>query len=121
MTTTSPEPVSAPSTVPPGPAAPGAADGGVVAVTDPDQRERRGRRWLIWSFLLCPCHLPLTLGVLGAVLGGTAVGPLVKANGLTIGIGLTLIYAVGVGIGLRHIHQANKDRNCADGACDLAG
>ena len=29
--------------------------------------ERRGRWWLVASFLACPCHLPITLGVLGAV------------------------------------------------------
>lgn len=85
----------------------------------PVDRERRGRRWLIWSFLLCPCHLPVTLGVLGAILGTSAFGGLVARNHLAIGILLTSIYAVGLFIGLRHIRAADKDADCANGSCDL--
>lgn len=84
---------------------------------EPDARERLGRRWLIWSFILCPCHLPITLGVLGVVFGGSAFGAVIKSNGLGIGIALTSLYAIGLTIGLRHIHTANKDRNCSDGSC----
>ena len=36
--------------------------------------ERRGLWWLLWSFLLCPCHLPVSLGVLTALLAGTSIG-----------------------------------------------
>ena len=97
------------------------------SVTEPDigtppssaERERRGRRWVVWSFILCPCHLPITLGVLGTVFGGSAIGPLVARNGLSIGIGVSALYAVGLGIGLRHIHLANKDVDCSTGECEI--
>ena len=83
------------------------------------ERERRGRRWVVWSFILCPCHLPVTLGVLGTVFGGTAFGPLIARNGWTVAIVLTAIYAVALGIGLRHVHLANKGIDCSSGECEL--
>lgn len=49
----------------PTPAGSTAGQGGNAA-TD---LERRGRWWLVASFLACPCHLPITLAVLGTVLG----------------------------------------------------
>ena len=82
-------------------------------------REKRGRRWVVWSFILCPCHLPVTLGVLGTVFGGSAFGPLIARNGLSIGLGISAVYAVGLGIGLRHIHLANKDIDCSTGECTI--
>ena len=33
-----------------------------VPEAEPVDRERRGRRWLVVSFLFCPCHLPLIMG-----------------------------------------------------------
>lgn len=85
----------------------------VVSMPTADDREQRGRRWLIWSFILCPCHLPITLGVVGVVFGGSALGTLVSQNQWGVGLALTAIYAVGLAIGLRHVHAANKLRSCA--------
>ncbi len=84
---------------------------------DPGERERRGRRWLIWSFIFCPCHLPLSMGVLAAIFGGTAFGALVGRNTLGAGLVLGAIYAIGVGIGFRHIRAATAGRKCRDGEC----
>ena len=44
----------------------------------PGPLERRGRRWIFGSFAFCPCHLPLTLGILVTVFGGTAAGALLR-------------------------------------------
>ena len=84
-----------------------------------DELERRGRRWLIWSFILCPCHLPITMAVLATVLGGSAFGAVVQRNTLMVGLVVGSIYAVGVAIGLRYVRQATKDRDCASGSCDV--
>jgi len=52
------------------------------------QAENRGMLWIVGGFILCPCHLPLTLAALGAALAGTAVGAMLRdqvvASGLTI-------------------------------------
>ncbi len=87
------------------------------AGVDPGDRERRGRRWLIWSFIFCPCHLPISMGVFAAIFGGTAFGALISRNTLGVGLALGTIYAIGVGIGFRHIRAATADRDCRDGEC----
>jgi hypothetical protein len=92
-----------------------------LAVYDPDRRgggagvvlERRGRMWLIWSFLLCPCHLPLTLGVLTAVLAGTSAGAVLREHVWVAGVLITATWVVGTGYGFRLIRQAQR----AGGAC----
>ena len=89
------------------------------AAPDPDARERQGRRWLIWSFIFCPCHLPISMGVLAAIFGGTAFGTLVSRNTLGVGLAFGAVYAVGVGIGFRHIRAATTGRNCRDGECTV--
>lgn len=77
--------------------------------------ERRGRKWLIWSFLFCPCHLPLSLGVLGAVLAGTSVGTLLRDHVWIAGTIISVTWLVGTGYGLRLIRQAER----ANGACPI--
>lgn len=86
---------------------------------DPLARERRGRRWLMWSFIFCPCHLPLSMAVLATIFGGSAFGALVDRNTIGVGIIFGLIYAGGVAIGFRHLRAATKGADCAAGECDL--
>ena len=77
--------------------------------------EQRGRWWLIGSFLLCPCHLPLTLGVLFAVLGGTSLGAFFRDNAWVAGGLITFAWVLGTGYGFRLIRQAQR----AGGACPV--
>lgn len=77
--------------------------------------ERRGRWWLIWSFLLCPCHLPLSLGMLGAVLAGTSLGAVLRDHAWVAGTLITLTWVAGTGYGFHLIRQAQR----ADGSCPL--
>ncbi len=82
--------------------------------------ERRGRMWLLWSVIVCPCHLPLTMGLLGAVLGGTTFGALVARNALGVGLVFGTLYIIGLVIGFRHLREAAKGKNCSDGVCEIA-
>jgi mercuric ion transport protein len=70
--------------------------------------ERRGRWWLAVSFLACPCHLPLTLAVLGSVLGGTAVGALLRDNTLLAGTVIGLVWLAGTARGFVLIRRAQR-------------
>lgn len=79
--------------------------------------ERRGRAWLLWSFLLCPCHLPLTLGVLIAVLAGTSVGVALRDHVWVAGTLISVLWAIGTGYGFRLIRRAEQ----ANGTCPLPG
>lgn len=78
--------------------------------SDPTARrhEKRGRRWLVVSYLLCPCHLPVTLALLGAGLGGTTLGAAITGNALRVGIVLTVAYAVVLWRGFRQIRWAKS-------------
>ena len=70
--------------------------------------ERQGRRWLAWSFLFCPCHLPLTLGVLATVLGGTALGAVLRDRlWLAAGV-VTAAWVAGTARGFLLIRRAQR-------------
>lgn len=57
------------------------------------------------GFLFCPCHLPVTLPLLGAWLGGTAFTGIVSANiGLVTGVSTVLFIGFLV-LGWRLISQ----------------
>ena len=91
----------------------------VPAVIDPEARERRGRQWLIWSFIFCPCHLPVSMAVLAAVFGGTAFGTLLGRNTVGVGIIFALIYAAGVAVGFHHLRAAAAGKDCGAGSCEI--
>jgi mercuric ion transport protein len=82
--------------------------------------ERRGRAWLLWSFIVCPCHLPFTIALLGTVFGGTAFGTVVTSNTLGVGLFFGALYAVGLAIGFRHLRAATRGIDCSDGSCEIA-
>lgn len=77
--------------------------------------EKRGRLWLLVSFLACPCHLPLTLGILAVVLGGTAVGAVLRDHAVLAGIIIAAVWVAGTGRGLWLIRQAERN----GGACTV--
>jgi mercuric ion transport protein len=64
-------------------------------VATPSQLENRGMAWVIGAFVFCPCHLPLTLGVLALLLGGTAAGALLRAHPYLAGMVVTALWAAG--------------------------
>ena len=83
-------------------------------------RERRGRAWLLWSFIVCPCHLPLTIALLGTVFAGTAFGTVVTSNTLGVGLFFGALYTGGLAVGFRHLRAATRDIDCRDGSCEIA-
>lgn len=77
--------------------APGFADSHLMR----SRAEGRGLRWLIGGFLFCPCHLPLTLAALGALLAGTAAGVSVREHGLAVGAVASALWILATWRGLR--------------------
>lgn len=70
--------------------------------------ERRGRWWLVISFLACPCHLPLTLAALATVLGGTGLGVILRDHVMLAGVVVAVAWAAGTARGLALIRQAER-------------
>ncbi len=74
--------------------------------------ERRGLWWVFGSFVFCPCHLPLTLGLLAAVFGGTTVGVLVRDHAWVAGTILTGSWIAGTWYGFRLLRRARSGATC---------
>ena len=77
-----------------------------------DKTQRHGIAWVIGSFLFCPCHLPLTLGLLAAIFGGTALGAVLVHYSLIAGVLITAIWAAGTWYGFRKL-RATSTVACA--------
>jgi mercuric ion transport protein len=73
--------------------------------------EGRGLAWLIGGFLICPCHLPLTLSLLATLLSGSAAGALLRGHPLVAGAVVSAAWLAATWRGIRDIHSAQK---CAD-------
>lgn len=70
--------------------------------------ERRGRRWLVWSFLACPCHLPWTLALLGSMLGGTVLGGLLREHTVVAGLLVASTWLAGTGRGFWLVRKGQR-------------
>ena len=82
------------------------ADTSCTLAITPQQAENRGLVWVIGAFLICPCHLPITLGLLATLLGGTAAGALLHQYPWIAGTIITLVWAAGTWRGLSHLRDA---------------
>jgi len=80
-----------------------------VCPITPEQNDRRGIAWVIGSFVLCPCHLPVTLAVIGAVLSGTALGALFRGHLIVAGILISVVWLVGTLHGFNLMRRARID------------
>ena len=76
-----------------------------VALT-PDQLENRGLAWVIGAFVICPCHLPLTLWVAAALLSDTAAGALLRGHPYVAGALITVVWLAATWRGIRHMQSA---------------
>ncbi len=70
--------------------------------------ERRGRRWIFGSFLLCPCHLPLTLAIGVSLAGGTVIGGLLRDHVVLAGVVISIGWAAGTANGFRLVRHAQR-------------
>lgn len=131
-------PASTPVDLPPPPSHPAATEGEVTRRTpnggvaqgwriatrdqvEARRAENRGRLWLVLSYLLCPCHLPVSLALLGAAFGGTALGSFLTTNSWRTGTILGVLYAAALWRGFTHLRRAKAVAggalDCSDGVC----
>ena len=65
-----------------------------VCTLTPEQADRRGVLWIAGAFILCPCHLPITLWVIGALLSGTALGAAFTGHVFVAGAVISIVWLV---------------------------
>jgi hypothetical protein len=70
------------------------------------QAENRGIAWVVGAFLLCPCHLPLTLGLAATLLAGTGVGAALRGHLVLAGAVIALAWLAATWHGLYLLHSA---------------
>jgi mercuric ion transport protein len=80
----------------------------VSAETVAGRLERRGLAWMMGAFIFCPCHLPITLAVLGVMLGGTAAGALLRGHPYLAGAIVTAVWAIGTWRGYSLVRSAQR-------------
>ena len=72
------------------------------------RQERRGILWMIGSFAICPCHLPVTLTILASLLGGTTLGAFLHENVIVAGVIITGAWAFGTVRGYRYLRAVRS-------------
>ena len=82
-----------------------------VACTVPlarKQIENRGLAWVMGAFLICPCHLPLTLGLAAALLSGTAAGVVLRDHPYVAGTVMGVVWLAATWRGIGHLRSARR-------------
>jgi len=90
-----------------------------VCPLTPEQADRRGVLWIAGAFVLCPCHLPITLWVIGAVLSGTALGAVFTGHVFAAGAVISLIWLAGTLHGFNLMRRARIDAYTTSGSRTL--
>jgi hypothetical protein len=74
----------------------------------PRQMETRGLVWVLGAFLLCPCHLPLTLAAAATALSGTALGLALRAHPYVAGAIVTIAWGAATWRGIYLVRLAAR-------------
>jgi len=74
----------------------------------PGQAENRGLVWVLGAFVFCPCHLPLTLWAIAALLSGTAAGALLREHVYVAGATVTAIWVAATWRGVWYLRAAAR-------------
>jgi hypothetical protein len=76
----------------------------------PEQIENRGLLWVVGAFAVCPCHLPLTLGVAAALLSGTTAAAVLDGHPYVSGAVISAVWGAAT---WRGVHLMNSARAIA--------
>jgi len=73
--------------------------------------QNKGLAWVAGAFVICPCHLPLTLALAAGVLSGTAAGVALRAHPYLAGAIVTAVWGAATWRGFYLLGLAEK--SCA--------
>jgi MerE protein len=68
--------------------------------------EKHGMAWVAGAFVICPCHLPLTLWAAASLLAGTAGGAVLSSHPFVAGTAITLVWSAATWHGFRLMRSA---------------
>lgn len=60
------------------------------------------------SFLACPCHLPITIGILATLLGGSTLAVVLRDNAIIAGLLVTAVWLGGTARGLLLVREGQR-------------
>ena len=80
-----------------------------VCPLTPEQADRRGVLWIAGAFVLCPCHLPITLWVIGALLSGSALGAAFTGHLFLAGTAISIVWLAATLHGFNLMRRARVD------------
>lgn len=72
--------------------------------------ERRGVRWIVGGFVFCPCHLPLTQAIPGALFAGTTGGIVLRRHAVLLGLLSTAAWLLATWWGFRLLRRSTGCR-----------
>ena len=90
-----------------------------VCPLTPEQADRRGVLWVAGAFVLCPCHLPITLWVIGALLSGTALGAAFTGHLFVAGAVISIVWLAATLHGFNLMRRARIDGYTDSGSRSL--
>jgi cytochrome c biogenesis protein CcdA len=90
-----------------------------VCPLTPEQADRRGVLWIAGAFVLCPCHLPITLGVIGALLSGTALGAAFTGHLFVAGAVISIVWLAATLHGFNLMRRGRIDAYTNSGSRSL--
>jgi len=72
--------------------------------------QNRGLAWVVGAFVICPCHLPLTLSLGAALFGGTAAGVVLRGHPYVAGAVISAVWLTATWHGFRLMASAERAR-----------
>ena len=92
---------------------------GAACPLTPEQADHRGVLWIVGAFVLCPCHLPITLWVIGALVSGTALGAVFTGHLFIAGAVISLVWLVATIHGFNLMRRARIEAYTDSGSRTL--
>lgn len=75
--------------------------------------ETKGIAWLIGGFLICPCHLPVTLALISILLAGTTAAAFVQTHAIAVGTILTVLWIAATWRGVHYFRKVGRESRAA--------
>jgi len=72
------------------------------------EQKRAGRGYLagVVALVTCPCHYPLTLGILAGALGGSALGTFLTANAVWFAAAAAAVFVAALYVAVRYLWRS---------------